>query len=177
MANTVWKNEASWIGYLHESSFISGTPDLESGGDNLFAVIISRMPMWILLIVFGRTGFGLLVGQGFVAWQGFSLGFILSSFLIRYGILGIVVFFMTCLPQMVLYGVAYGILLFLLCKLHRQKKQAMILGEYYDELSRKQNRYIGVCFVLTTLFCVGIFLESYVNVWLLEKIPRIISIV
>ena len=175
LANTLWKNEAAWIGYVHETCFIDINQALRDGSENLLDVALLRLPFWIIIILLGRKGIGIIGADIFGAWQGFALGFLLSAFLIRYGAKGIAAFFCTSFPQILFYFTAYFFLYQVIFNLH-QKKQSQTYEE--GDVSKRSSvarAYFGICILLSLVFVVGIFIESYVNYFFLLKIPAIIS--
>ncbi len=161
IANTIWKNEASWIGYIHENSMLDVSWTSETKNINLMFVLISRLPIWLALMLFGKKLLGILLAMVYASWQGFAIGFILSAFIIRYGILGLAVYILHWLPHGVLYLISFWLMYRMICKGYQQITTI----------------YMGACFILSVMFLVGIFLESYVNEFFLEKIVWIISMI
>lgn len=169
IANTIWKNEAAWIGYLHENMLMQIQEVSAQGGNNFGYVLVSRLPIWICLILFGRNLFGILLAEGFASWQGFAIGFSFAALMIRYGMQGSILFLITITPQGFVYGFSFCLLYHMICKLYRQKRIGYLLGEGMEHYMVQSRSYIGVCIILTILYFAGIFLESYVNVPLLAK--------
>ena len=191
VANTIWKNEASWLGYVHETIVTGGLAKLDS--ENLFSakllsealesgiallqtILLQRLPVWLFLLVFGRSLCGIIGGQIYGACQGFFLGFLLSAMIIRYGFYGVVIFGMMGCPQMIAYIFAYVLLYRKNYLLWKRKKQS----EKYGEIQPKGCSVSGTDIVgytlLTVLFGVGIFLESYVNVIFLTKMMDVMKL-
>lgn len=177
LANTIWQNEAAWIGYLHENRFLNLPAEIAEGRENLEYVILTRLPFWVGMVLFGRKLIGLIMAQIYTAWQGFMLGFILAAFMIRYGMMGAIVFFCMCFPQIIFYIIAYMILYHVIFKLYRKKHAAKILGEEQEQKGQTARAYVMLCILLTIVFAIGIFFESYVNYFFLRKIPHFISLI
>lgn len=175
IANTLWKNEAAWIGYLHENMMMQLSELYVQGGSNFGYVVVSRLPIWICLILFGKSLFGILLAEGFASWQGFSIGFTFAALMIRYGMRGSVLFLITIFPQGLVYGLSFCLLYHMICKLYRQKRIGYLLGEGMTPYMVQSRSYIGVCIVLTILYLNGIFLESYVNIPLFTKMASFIT--
>lgn len=172
LANGGWKSEASWIGYLSESSFLqqfSGT----GAGENTMSILKQRIPYWFVFVVFSQTVPGLIYAGFFAAWQGLSIGFVFSAMIARYGMRGILVFGGMCFPQILVYFVSY-FLLYRIMLLYRKRKKERRM-EIDQPMSPKQKGiYIVFCIILTAVFAAGILAESYVNPYFLEKIVRIL---
>lgn len=168
-ANTIWKNEAAWIGYLHENTLMQFSSEMKLGDNQLGYVLVNRLPIWLCLLLFGRSLFGMLMAEGFAAWQGFAIGFSLAAFMIRYGITGMILFLLTITPQAFVYILSFCLLYRMICKLYRQKRIQFLMGEGMTEYKTKNHHYIGACLVLSILYVAGILMESYVNVTLIDK--------
>lgn len=175
VANTIWKNEAAWMGYLHENSVLSWIDTNVQDVNNIIYILLCRLPIWLAILIFGRILFGVVLAAVYAGWQGFVIGFVLSAFIMRYGVMGILIFIFSSCPQILLYVLAYWLLYRMICKLYREKRRIMYLGESGVVESKVSTGYVGACFVLSTIFLTGVFLESYVNVLLLEKIARIVA--
>lgn len=175
IANTVWQNEAAWIGYLHESCFLELPETLSDGSGNLMIVILSRFPFWISIVLFGPTLAGVMIAQIYSTWQGFALGFLLASFLMRYGVVGVAVFGCMCFPQILLYLIAYVILYHIVFRLHQKRRMTGDMHEEPELAGQRRRAYVMLCILLTTVFVTGMVLESYVNYFFLSQIPNLFS--
>lgn len=175
IANTIWQNEAAWIGYLHESCFLELPENLSDGRGNLTVVILSRLPFWVSIVLFGRKLAGIIIAQIYSTWQGFALGFLLASFMIRYGVVGVAVFACMCFPQILVYIIAYTILYHIIFRLYRRKRMTDGVDENPESEGQTFRAYILICILLTAVFFAGMILESYVNYFFLSQIPHIFS--
>ena len=171
-ANTLWKNEAAWIGYLQENTLKQSLDVLSPGRENLPVVAFMRLPVWTFLVLFGRKTFGIFIGSIYGAWEGFLLGFLLSASMLRHGISGVVVIFGMCFPQIIFYFIAFFGIYSMLFFIHgRRMKDAE-----QDFVSNKQDltnsRYVGICVLLSMIYVLGILVESYVNYFFLKGISN-----
>lgn len=173
LANLGWKNEASWIGYLNENSFIQylAGPDGQDGGTA--AVLWQRLPYWILLICFSQTLPGLFYALFFAGWQGLSTGFIFSALIARYGLRGFPVFACMCFPQMPIYLMAWILAYRLMFGWRREKMLHKAAGG--NAWSVKQRvLYIVFCMVLSVIFITGVFCECRINPFFLGLAARML---
>lgn len=129
---------------------------LRRTGDSkaLFLYVVKERS-WVLLVLFLLSGTYLatLCIYGTVIWYGTGIGTLLAIALMRYGFSGILLLMAAGLPQYLLYVPAMMITL-QLCKEKR-------------EISRKLFLQFGL---METVVIIGCFLESYVNLMLVEKI-------
>lgn len=176
IANTLWKNEAAWIGYLHETMVMNLPNQVDNGLNNLGIVLKQRLPMWIFLVFLGRNIWGIVVAQVHGAWQGFILGFLMSSLIIRYGLYGSLFFVLLGCPQFLVYVFAYVFLYKMNFACWNRKRRARIYGETLPENGGSGVKQILIYIMLTLLFLAGIVLESYVNVIFLSKMVGLMKI-
>lgn len=172
-ANTGWKSEAAWIGFLNENSFLSVISFERDTMDCFFYLLQQRLPGWLLLVIFSQTLAGWVYAGVFAGWQGFSCGFVFSSVLARYGIRGISVFSMMCFPQWLIYFLSIWCMYHLMLQ-YRSKRQS------YSEVSRdsivkKRTIYILLCILFSGIYIIGVFMESYVNPYFLNRIADFIT--
>ncbi len=125
------------------------------GDSKALFLYVLKERFWVLLVLFLLSGTYLasICIYGTVIWYGTGFGVLLAIALMRYGVLGIVILFVAGVPQYLLYVPALMIAL-QLCKEKR-------------EMSRKVFLQFGL---LETVVIIGCFLESYVNLKLIEKI-------
>ena len=176
MANTIWKSEAAWLGYMHETLVNNLPQQIASGMDVIGTIALQRLWMWLFLLFFGRTIPGMVGAQTYVAWQGFLLGFLMSGMIIRYGFYGIVVFALMGCPQLMVYIPAYMLLYKINHVGWNRKKASQIYGENGFERGVSQKHPVAGYFLATMLFLTGILLECYVNVMFLTKMAELMKI-
>lgn len=119
--------------------------------------------LWLLAMV-SSTFAGIYLLYAYVVWLGFSGGALLSAAVIRYGIKGVLLMIMSCLPQYLLYLPAIFLMLGLgysFCvKLYYPAKDTGYFG-----MGRKQLllRYFLLFLLVHLVVITGAVLESYVN--------------
>ncbi len=126
-----------------------------SGDSKALFLYVVKERFWVILVLFLISGTYLatLCIYGTVIWYGTGIGTLLAIALMRYGFSGILLLVAAGLPQYLLYVPAMLITL-QLCKEKR-------------EISRKLFLQFGL---METVVIIGCFLESYVNLILVEKI-------
>ena len=152
LANTVWENEAAWVGYMHQNLLRDTFVGIERYG-NCWNILFHRLPVWICLIVLGQSKMGILVANVYAGWEGMLLGLAMSVMVMQYGLLGIVIIFLLIFPQWFAYVTSY-----------------VFIYQFIFRIWTKRNYFV----VISTFFT-GIFLESYVNVIFLSKILEIVK--
>lgn len=172
-ANTGWKSEAAWIGFLNENSFLSANIFGQEVMERLFYLLQQRLPCWLLLVSFSQTLPGFFYAGAFAGWQGFSFGFVFSSVLARYGIRGMSVFFVMCFPQWLFYLLSICGVYHLMLQ-YRGKVRSYTEGNGSSK-AKKRTIYILLCILFSGIYVTGIFLESYVNPYFLNKVAHMIT--
>lgn len=143
-------------------------------GRELFLYLFyERVPRIVVLFILSIGIYGTLVVDGYICYLGFSVGFLSVISIMNYGIPGIGLIFCFFFPQWLFYGPMIGVWYYIL-HLHRDKKNKRE-GRYIGEYMRKQKiRYLLCFFFAIGMLFGGIFLESYVNPHLLQRIIRIL---
>ncbi len=166
IANTGWRSEASWVGFLSESSLLSFQRTASSVDVSFLNILLRQRALrWCILVLFSRTLPGMWYGGAFVAWQGFSLSFFFVSVLTRYGIRGMSVFFCICFPQWLIYlAVVFGML------------RLMVWYRDWQAIhgNEKRGRYILFCILLSGGYAVGIACEYFINPMFLDMAKKLI---
>lgn len=125
-----------------------------------------RVPDFLLLFILSIGIYGTLVVQVYTCYLGFSVGFLSVISIMNYGVKGILLLAGFFLPQWFLYIFVLAIWYY---ELRAYKKKGMEHGRGEKRKNRKM-RYL-VSFVAANLILLaGIFLESYVNPFFLQKI-------
>lgn len=171
MANLMGREAVSNAGVLNDY-FVEKFQYTEINGQNLFFYIIGeRVPLLLLLLLLTLTTLGMAGGLLMLDWQGFSVGFMLSTAIAKYGIKGILLVLGGLFPQYIFYFPVY----ILYCHLAAYLRQRL----HKDRMGNSSDRgYIyGAWLIAATgillIFVAGIFLESYVNPTILKKILKI----
>lgn len=167
IANTAWKSEMAWVGFLGENSMLSYQGNGTAGMTLWRELLRQRVIDWCFLVLFSATLPGMWYGAVLTVWQGFSMGFFFVSELARYSIRGMSVFFCICFPQWILYLMA----IFCMLKLMTWYRERCIM--YGNE---KRGRYRGCCVLLSAVYVVGILLEYYVNPYFLSLAGTMVDV-
>lgn len=129
-----------------------------------FYVLQKRIgTIWLLAMV-SSTFAGIYLLYAYVVWLGFSGGALLSVAVIRYGVKGVLLMVISCLPQYFLYLPALLLILgmgYSFCvKLYYPARVDGYLG-----MGRKQLlvRYFLLLVLIHLVVIIGAILESYVN--------------
>ena len=130
-----------------------------------------RVPGFLLMVLLSIGIYGTLVADGYLCYLGFSVGFLSVIAIIDCGIRGILLIAGFFLPQWLFYA---PVLLLWHYELQYYKKQGR------DSISAgvKKGRHmkLAVSVILGGfLFLLGLFMESYVNPFFLQKIVRMIE--
>lgn len=172
LANFMGREKTAGAGILNDY-FIEKYKCTEINKENLFFYIMGeRIPFVILLLLLTFSSLGLVIGIVSLGWFGFSVGFMFSAAIAKYGGRGILLVAVGMFPQYILYGMVYlgycTLSVFLRKSLHR------VIPTGY--VNREQMRGYGIGIVagllLLLIFVTGIFLESYINPMLLKKILK-----
>lgn len=173
MANLMGREAVSNAGILNEY-FIDKFKYTGVNGQNLFLYIFEqRMPLMLLLLILAFSSTGIVFGTLLLGWQGFSIGFMLSTAIAKYGAKGILLISGGLFPQYLFYIPIY----FFYCyfTIFLRKRIAGTGGDSMVERERVRIYGIGVAvsMVLLLLFVTGIFLESYLNPLILKNILKL----
>lgn len=167
MANLMGREAVSNAGILNDY-FVEKFRYMDINTENLFFYILEeRLPVLLLLLFLMFSTLGLALGILVLGWQGFSIGFMLSTGIAKYGMKGILLIFCGLLPQYLCYLLAYaGYFCFTLFLRQRAR------GEYFMERKYAYGMGALAALLLFLLFVTGIFLESYVNPIILKNILK-----
>lgn len=131
----------------------------------------NRMGIMLFLLVAATTILGIVILYLYVAWFGMSLGILMAVAAIRYGGKGILVFFGAVFPQEIIYIPAF---LFLVNLLHDFCAVIYFPGKMFQNayMGKKQFLAKGILtyIMLAGVVIIGVFLESYVNPYVLRNI-------
>lgn len=169
VANTLWKNEAAWTGYVFEAMITGIKIPASFAMENVFVAIKYRVPVWIVLVLFGRLTIGIIGAISYAGIEGYLYGFVLSSFILRFGVYGIIVFVAMIIPHIVFYVLSYVVLYRINFCIWRYGRGKFITEEQRFYYNLPQRKAKSMCGSMVLLF-MGIITESYVNVIFLIKI-------
>ena len=171
MANIMGREAVSNAGILNDY-FVEKFQYTQINGENLFFYIFGeRVPLLLLLLLLAFTAFGIIGGILMIGWQGFSVGFMLSSAIAKYGMKGILLVLGGLFPQYLFYLPVY----LLYCYLTVYLRQRLYMERRGQMLDRGYICAAGLLAGagLLFLFAAGIFLESYINPVILKQILKI----
>lgn len=169
-ANFMGREAVSHAGVLNDY-FIEKFQYTQIKGENLFFYVVGeRLPLLLLLFLLIVTSFGIPGGILALGWQGFSVGFMLSTGIAKYGVKGIMLVLGGLFPQYLFYLPVYIFYCCMAVFLHQRLR-----GREGNMSDRGFIYGIGVLSVVLMLvmFVAGIFLESYVNPVILKNILKI----
>lgn len=171
MANLMGREAVSNAGILNDY-FMEKFQYTDVNGENLFFYIIEeRVPVLLLMLLLVFSSLGVLSGILVLGWQGFSIGFMLSTGIAKYGVKGIVLVLGGLFPQYLFYLPVY---VFYCCFAIFLRQR--LCGENRTQTTERGYIYgagLLVAVVLLLVFVTGIFLESYINPLILKNILKI----
>lgn len=103
-------------------------------------------------------------------WQGFSVGFMLSTAIAKYGMKGIFLVLGSLFPQYLFYFPVYILCCYLASYLRQRMRQDRI-GNGSDR-GYIYGAWLTAAVGILLIFLAGVFLESYVNPTILKKILK-----
>lgn len=155
-----------WNGYFIEKFKYARIQPLEL----FYYVLEERLPVFLLLLLFAATNWGILAGGLFLGWQCFAAGFLMASSVAAYGIKGILLIGTAVFPQYLLYIPIYISYLYL-ASFWRERARAQILEGKKRQI-RDYSLFAVLCICMLSVYIAGIFLESYVNPYLLKNVLK-----
>lgn len=141
-------------------------------GRELFPFLFyKRTPEFFLLLFLSVGIYGTLVIDGYIAYLGFSLGFLSVISIMSYGIRGVLLMVGFFLPQWLLY---VPMLILWRARL-RQYKGMEKEYPFVEKRKRGGIKFAVVIAEAVVLVLLGLFMESYVNPFFLQKIIRLLG--
>ena len=154
---------AGWSAYWMESLKYR-----EISSADFFAYLLGeRTPIFLLFLLLAFTNLSIALGIGYIGWQGFCVGTLMSLAVMSYGIKGMLLILVGMLPHYILYFA----LLFLYLWLMREKRNGQRLPQ---AAAKRRVLFCLMGLLLFLVFLAGIFLESYVNPYFLKKYLKFI---
>lgn len=151
--------------FLNQLSYVS-----VNYNDLLFYIAENRGIMFVLLLVFSVTKFGIPVHFLYIIWNGFSFGIAMVSVIVNFGFKGILVLCAFLLPQYLFYILTYIMLFYF----SWQWTDIVKNEKYRQPLFSKKIWTVCFFIVMILLFFIGIMTESYLNPYIIKKIIKII---
>ena len=145
------------------------------GGNFLKYELPQRFKMFVMLLFFSTTCFGIALVYLCITWQGILTGMIMTAVTMKYGMKGILVIFAGIFPQHFLFVPAVIMMLCWCCEtcstLYFPGKN--IWHPYHD----KRKQYLHQAGMLLWIFCIviiGCIMECYVNPILVSDIVKLL---
>lgn len=138
--------------------------------DLLFYIAENRGLIFLLLLTFGVTKFGIPVHFIFIVWNGFSFGIAMVSVIVNFGFKGILILCAFLLPQYLFYIPLYFMLFFF-------SNHWMNVNRKDKHMQQMFTKTVWAIFffgVMILLFVIGIMTESYMNPYIIKKIIKIL---
>ena len=168
-ANLIGREAVSHAGVLNDY-FIEKFQYTQIKGENLFFYVVGeRLPMMLLLFLLIVTSFGIPGGILVLGWQGFSVGFMLSTGIAKYGIKGIMLVLGGLFPQYLFYFPVY---IFYCCMAVFLRQRLRGQGGNRSERGFVYGMGMLAVVLMLAMFTAGIFLESYVNPVILKNVLK-----
>ncbi|MEY8516169.1 stage II sporulation protein M [Lachnospiraceae bacterium 29-84] len=165
MANLMGREAVSNAGVLNDY-FVEKFRYIGINAENLlFYIVEERMPLMILMMFLLFSALGVAAGLLALGWQGFSIGFMLSTGIAKYGVKGILLVLGGLFPQYLCYLPVYVCYFYLAVSLRQR-----LSGAYQMEKKRAYGLGALGAVMLMGIFVTGIFLESYINPIILKNI-------
>lgn len=134
-------------------------------GNAFFCYIFrKRIGRLLILAVLSTTYLGLVSCMGISFWYGMSAGTFLATLIIRYGLKGILLAFVSIFPQYLLYVPGVLALLFWCEELY---KGIYVRGEFNASERKIWIGKVGQLLAILAVVAVGCLLEGYLNPYLL----------
>lgn len=143
-----------------------------------FYILKERIPIMVLLLMLAMTNWGTVAGFIFLSWQGYAAGFLMAASVASYGVKGILLVGTAAFPQYLIYIPLYISYMYLV--VFFQKRLGSMEGRRMGgregiRLNYKKELliFLAIAILIISVYVTGIFLESYVNPYLLKKILKI----
>lgn len=140
-------------------------------GQELFPYLFyKRVPGFFLLLFLSVGIYGTFIVDGYIAYMGFSAGFLAVIAIVNYGVRGLLLIFGFFLPQWFFYA---PVLILWRYELRLYKGMEMEYA-YGEQKKARRMKLAGTLIVAIVLLMLGLFAESYVNPSFLQRIMRML---
>lgn len=164
--NFFCRGEAGRFGIYNEY-FSYRFQDFEVNKKDLFLYAFFRYEKEILLLIaLAFTSFGMTMVKLFLAYKGSTVGILISVYVQQYGMGGIVLYFLSVFPHIITYVFMIIVLVSLAEEVYRDRKEEKKLLL----LKKKAVSYIKAFFILLVLNMITAYLETYINLGVIQKI-------
>lgn len=169
-ANVLGVSSGRELGAMNEY-FLNRYMYADIQGNELFLFLFyERVPVFFLLLFLSIGIYGSLIVDGYICYLGFAAGFLSVISIMNYGIKGVLLMMGFFLPQWIFY---VPVVMIWRHELQAYKGTGRIYSHGEGKRSRRMKYTISFA-VAGALFMSGLFLESYVNPFLLQHIIRLI---
>lgn len=150
----------SEVSYFYlEEDFFHRLNNITVNNNALFVLCLwKRLSCAFFLILLSYSILGKGVCLGFASFVAFSNGFLLEGLIVKYGVQGILIYLAAILPQGILYGTGYTLLLISCIHMNKVRKSER-------ELMNERGMYkirVGLAIIIIILGCIG---EGYLNLY------------
>lgn len=164
LPNFLWKTELEANGLPGLYLLTRVSQGMPANPEYFIYVIKTRGAVYAMCMLCGLSVFGLPVSVVASVWMGFLMGAVLTVSLLEFGVEGMFLAGILFFPQYVVYVPAS-------LALYRRSFQLSLRCWKNQRGSAQERREYGIfCVCVGALLLVGMFLESYVNPVLIEKV-------
>lgn len=150
-ANLYGKSRLNQYGLMNHY-FIQQIKYVSVNKADFFVYILSvRIPVLLFLLVLGMTSLYKFIHGAFLAWTGFSFGFICVSAISNLGMGAVLLVLGFLFPQILFYALCYLLLVFMQWNYHEHDRK------------KKRMEWMILFGILLMLFSIGVITEAYVN--------------
>lgn len=166
LPNLIWKMQ--WQQKTVASYYLLGTFAHRNvaGWEYFFEVLRTRGSYLLLYILCGFSVFGVPMAVAGVLLAGLVIGALLTMSVLQFGLAGGALGLGILLPQYLIY---LPVTIYLMTVIYRQ---SVDIWKKNGIFTQKTYLYCIQAFFAALAYLAGIFLESYVNPWVVEKIVK-----
>lgn len=171
----LWREQFLTPGSILGEAALARLKYLEINRGSFFLYVLKKRlgSIWILALL-STTFLGVAAAYAYMLWVGAGTGFLLSAFVIQYGMKGILLFLASIFPHYLLYIPALILLLAWSVKVSRQ----LYFPQKDDAREHGGRRQMAIRFAFRLLAVhgiaiIGCLLESYVNPNMITNILKI----
>lgn len=159
------------LGAMNEY-FINQYMYADISGQELFLFLFyERVPKFFLLLFLSIGIYGTWIVNGYISYLSFSVGFLSVIVIMNYGVKGILLILGFFFPQWLFY---VPLLLLWYYELRYYKGIGKEV-QYGEQKNRRHIKLVVSMILAGILLFLGVFLESYVNPFFLQKMIRIVG--
>lgn len=164
LPNLLWKTELEEKGLPGLYLLTRAGRGLPANPEYFLYVLKNRGSIYILVMLCGLSVFGLPVSVTAGVWMGFLMGAVVTVSLLEFGVEGMFLAGALFLPQYIIYVPAS-------LALYQRSFQISVKCWKNQRLTASERKEYGVfCAIEGALLAVGMFLESYINPFLIEMV-------